>query len=989
MDKRRIKFVRKVMICLTLLVVICFSVQLALVISFNSVAHIVTESDKDSEVYADIHPRGSSTSRWIKEDSGLYGEVYDVDIHNNSGNLVSSWTLTISIIDDCYVNQFWNGDVEIHQYVASDHENVQKLNLANYSMEDLKLDHIMEGVDLLIPLKKGDFIVYFPKAEYREKPVPERNQTSVGGVFYHKSDLDLTNYGMKYYFYRSFFEGVGFYILIVLVISWIFVFAMNFVAKYVYRKTERENQLRNSGIASLSDLYELVYIVDLVENTITPVGMDEKYDRTRPRNLTAQEQFQNLFSFDPKEEYRELARKFVNLEDISERLEGRSSIAFEYESLRFGWSRLQFIAMDRIEGEPLRKVLFTTQQINEEKKELNQVLKQVENVKMESNAKSAFLANMSHEIRTPINTILGLDTMILRESEQSVVRGYARDIKTAGNMLLALINSILDFSKLEAGKMSLIEAEYSLKQMIYEIESVVKTRIQSKNLAFKIDVGENLPNKLYGDDVRLKQIVINLLTNALKYTETGWIRLGVYGKESAEGKIHLLISVRDTGAGITPENQKKLFDRFSRFDEKKNRAVEGTGIGMNLVKGLLTLMDSELKVASVYGKGSEFYFEIEQKIIDSTPIGQVDWDNNDRDEEDNYRASFIAPNAHILVVDDNEMNLMVFENLLKENQLHIDKAHSGAMSLDLAQKNKYDVIFMDHMMPEMDGIETFKHLREDKDGLNAQTPVIILTANALQGAKEDYLKIGFNDFLSKPIDEDKLEEIMLKYLPKELVKNGNTVGNKKSKTKDMKALVGINCADVTYALEHTGSVDGVLRVMKQFVQVAQTDVEELRGYAAALRNDENDKDALNSYRIKVHAMKTSAALCGALQVYGSAAQLEYAAKNGAVKQVVDTTEYFVEFWNQVYEGFKHYFDGIEPKEKKEGNISREALNSLLDQLVTSMNAYDIKSSDAIIEELEKYRDDVELQNKMDGLKNAVANLDAEKCEEICKKLKGD
>ncbi len=983
--------IRKAIVCLTLFIVVSTAVQLWLVNAFNSKTHVTKGNNVSKGVYADIHPRGDSTSSWIKEEAKIYGEVFDADIHNDSENLVKSWTLTINIVGDCYINQFWNGDLEIHQHVRSGEEKTQKLNLAAYDIEDLKLDYITEGVDLLIPLSDGDYLIYYPRTEYREMPVPPNNDTAVGGVIYYKDSVDLSNYELDYKYYRAFSQGTGFYLTLVLILIWLFITAMYLVIEHIYRKTERENRLRTSGIASLSNLYELVYIIDLVDETITPVGLNENYDKTRPKNLTAQEQMQNLFSFDPKEEYIALAKEFVDLTTIAERLSERNSLAFEYESKRFGWSRIQFIAMIKKEDEPIRKVLFTTQQINEEKKELNHVLEQVENAKMESSAKSAFLANMSHEIRTPINTILGLDTMILRESEQGVVRGYARDIKTAGNMLLALINSILDFSKLEAGKMELIEAEYSLKKMVYEIESVVKTRIQSKNLAFRIDVCESLPIKLYGDDVRLKQIIINLLTNALKYTETGWIRLGIYGKRNNDGTVHMLFSVKDTGAGITRENQKKLFDRFSRFDENKNRNVEGTGIGMNLVKGLLNLMDSELRVASVYGKGSEFYFEVDQKIVDYEAIGKVNWEQSEETEDEYYQATFVAPDAKLLVVDDNEMNLLVFENLLKENEMHIDKAHSGAMALELAEKNKYDIIFMDHMMPEMDGVETLQHLKENKDGINIDTPVIILTANAVQGAKEYYLACGFDGFLSKPIDEDQLEEKILENLPEELVKKGEKKDNNKNKEKsaDTKALMELTCVDGTYALEHNGSIEGVMRVMKQFVQVAPSDVEELRGYAALLREDENNSDALNRYRIKVHAMKTSAALCGAVQVYGTAAQLEFAAKNGNVKQVVDTTEYFIEFWNVVYEGLKSYFENRESVEKKEGNISREALVSLLDQLVTSMNAYDIKSSDTIVEELDKYKDDVSLQKEMDTLKNAVANLDAERCEEICRKIKGD
>ncbi len=989
MNERQAKRGLIILILLAVATIACGVTHWLIVSALNQRIHTAECATDQDPIYADIHFRGESTSSWEKAESGLIGKIYDVSLYNNDQDVISDWTLTIHIEGYCYINQFWNGEMEIHQNAGTGSERVQTINLGQYDLDEIELEYEMEDSDLLIPLYEGDYIIYHPSVKFKENTLSPGDNKVVGGIFYFWEETDFTNYELVYHTYRTYMGGVGFYLTAILGLLTIFFASMLIVARSVYRKSQYENKLRLSGISCLSELYSLVYVVDLLEQTITPVGMDEEYDKERPRHLSAQAQFDNLFSFEPKEEYRELALDFVNLDTLPERLKTRNSITVEYESERFGWSRLQFIVMERKEKEPLRKVLFTTQQINEEKLEIERILGQVEQAKLESSSKSAFLANMSHEIRTPINTILGLDTMILRESSNETVRHYARDIKIAGNMLLALINSILDFSKMEAGKMELLEGEYSIKKLIYEVETVVRSRIEKKNLALHIEVGENIPSKLLGDDVRMKQIIINLLTNALKYTENGGIRLGVYGKELGDGREHILISVKDSGFGITPENQKKLFDRFARFDEERNRTVEGTGIGMNLVQGLLQMMNSQLKVASVYGSGSDFYFEVEQKIIDPTPIGKVDWDHFDDLEEDEYQASFEAPKAHVLVVDDNAMNLTVFENLLKETKIQIDQAGSGKKALEMAKDVKYDMIFLDHMMPEMDGIETLHRLKADSAGVNYETPVIILTANALQGAKEEYISEGFTDFLSKPIDEDRLEEIVLEYLPKDLVEKSSRKKAKKEDDGNKGALPEIEGVDISYALEHNGSAEGVLRVMNQFAQVGISDAEELRGYLQILRADEKNADALNSYRIKVHSMKTSAALCGALQVYGAAAQLEIAARKTHIQQITETTEYFLESWEIFVDQLKQFFKSTEEVEKKEGNIRPEALISLLDQLVTSMNAYDVKSADAIVKELGTYTDDEKLQAALETLKGAVANLDAPKCEELCKQIKGE
>ncbi len=382
-------------------------------------------------------------------------------------------------------------------------------------------------------------------------------------------------------------------------------------------------------------------------------------------------------------------------------------------------------------------------------------------------AKSSFLANMSHEIRTPINAVLGMDEMILRESEEKSIRSYARDIKIAGKTLLSLVNDILDFSKIEEGKMEILPTQYELSSVINDLINMIRSKAEKKGLKVELDVDPEVPHILYGDEIRIKQVITNLLTNAVKYTHQGKVTLQFGFNKLSEKQILLSVKVSDTGIGIKEEDMEKLFSPFSRIDEKKNRSVEGTGLGMSIVRQLLDLMDSKLEVKSVYGEGSEFSFEIKQDVIRWDPMGDMTARfTTEEVETDAYQELFHAPDAHILVVDDTEVNLTVFQNLLKKTEADIDVAISGRTALAMAAAKQYDVIFIDHMMPDMDGIETLNRLKENSE---YQAVYIALTANAVSGAREMYLEAGFADYMSKPIDGSKLEKMVRKYIPKDKI----------------------------------------------------------------------------------------------------------------------------------------------------------------------------------------------------------------------------
>ncbi len=384
-------------------------------------------------------------------------------------------------------------------------------------------------------------------------------------------------------------------------------------------------------------------------------------------------------------------------------------------------------------------------------------------------AKSSFLANMSHEIRTPLNGILGMDEMIIRETRQSNIKKYAFDIKSAGNTLLSLINDILDLSKIEAGSFEILQGSYGITSVLNDVINMTRHKALSKDLEYDFVVSPEIPVQLYGDELRVRQVMLNIINNAIKYTAKGQVRIHVSSenmKTNNENMINLIVSVSDTGMGIKQEDMAKLFSSFQRFDEKKNRNIEGTGLGLHITRRLVDLMNGKIEVESEYGVGSTFTITIPQQVLDTQPIGDfsdaVSRYVNDMELEE---ATLYAPDAHVLVVDDNEMNLEVMEGLLRDSGMKVELADSGKKCIEKVKNGKFDIILLDQMMPEMNGEETLKAIKEMN--ILGNTPVIALTADAIMGAKESYIAKGFTDYVSKPVKYEKLEETLKKYLPAE------------------------------------------------------------------------------------------------------------------------------------------------------------------------------------------------------------------------------
>lgn len=608
-------------------------------------------------------------------------------------------------------------------------------------------------------------------------------------------------------------------------------------------------------------------------------------------------------------------------------------------------------------------------------------------------AKSNFLANMSHEIRTPINAVLGMNEMILRESKEPEIRAYSENIKSAGTTLLNIINDILDFSKIEAGKMEITKVNYDLFDLLNDLVNMIHPRLDAKNLELKLAFNPDIPKNLSGDPVRIKEIISNILTNAAKYTEKGSVTFSVdYSKpEDAPDSILLLVSVKDTGIGIKPDDMKKLFSEFERIEEKRNRNIEGTGLGMSITQNLLIMMGSVLEVESTYGEGSNFHFALKQEFFGDEVLGDFEaLSHTNAKHSSEYKEVFTAPNASILVVDDNPMNLIVFKNLIKKTLIATDTANSGDESLSMMQDKKYDIIFMDHMMPNKDGIATLQELKQQADNPNLNTPVVCLTANAISGARNEYISAGFDNYLTKPIDPNLLEEMIIKYLPSELVifsKDDQYTANDTAQdtAKDtaqpaepatsgkLEPLKDQNLIDVKAGLENSGDEAGFLSMLGIFLSYADENVEELNRFYS--------EEDFENYTIKIHALKSSSRIIGALGLANDAQVLENAGKAKDFDIIRNGHDAYVKKFLEVTKLLEQVLEKSKSQET-EVEASSWLLNEAYYQIKKYAETGDYDAIDNIYREMADYTIPLEAISFWDQVKEACQARDSAKIKSL-------
>ena len=566
-------------------------------------------------------------------------------------------------------------------------------------------------------------------------------------------------------------------------------------------------------------------------------------------------------------------------------------------------------------------------------------------------AKSTFLANMSHEVRTPINAILGMDEMIIRESNDEQIVEYATNIKQAGKSLLAQVNGILDYSKLEEGKMEIFDVEYDLATMVNTLITSSSTRAKSKGLNFKVNVDENLPMTLLGDDVRLGQIIANLLTNAVKYTEAGEVGLSMVEKGRDDSAVEIEVTVKDTGRGIPEDEIENLYVTFKRIDEEHNRNIEGTGLGIPIVIELLHLMGSELEVKSTYGVGSAFSFVIKQGIVNDEPIGDYKKRIKRSYRRRNKYTFPSMPKAEILVVDDYEMNLMVAKNLMKVYDFVPDVVQSGREAITRAEEKEYDVIFMDHMMPDLDGLQTLDILKE-QGYLGSRTKVIALTANAIAGAKEYYISKGFDDYLTKPIDAEALEDMLLKYMPK-------------------KKILKKAISDVKHDRTLTSNDDERQALIKIFVSTIDESAKKLDEF--------KENSDIKNYTIKVHGLKSTARLIGEMSISKKAEALEKAGNAG-------DWDYIEKHHKELIDEYLSIRNTYEGQKSAKKPLDESDLKDALYSIIEMANVCDFTSTEMVLNTLADYEIPNELDEKLKEIRALLDKLDYEAVASLATKM---
>lgn len=592
-------------------------------------------------------------------------------------------------------------------------------------------------------------------------------------------------------------------------------------------------------------------------------------------------------------------------------------------------------------------------------------------------AKTNFVSNMSHEIRTPMNSIVGITEILLRSRHSPKEQEYLLNIQSSGRVLLTIINDVLDCSKMEAGKMQLFDEPYDTCSLFHDLRISMENRIGHSGLELIYDIDQDIPCKLKGDMGRIRQVIINLVNNAIKYTEKGSVRFSVHVRQKNTDKVMLYYEVADTGIGIRKEDQKILFDAFQRVEMDRNRYVEGTGLGLTISQNLVNMMGGVIEVESEYGKGSRFFFTIEQTIIDPTPVSAVNYNGQkDNVTEKEAECLFIAPEAHILLVDDNELNLVVAKELLKPLRMQIDTAENGLQAVKMVRGSQYDLVLMDHMMPVMDGIEAAKAIRALPEDKYQKLPIIALTANAMVDARKEFLNAGMNGFVAKPIDFARICNQLKLWLPKDLVRDVPKEEAKKLLADDLSdreiqpedPQMGFSFEE---GVKHCGSKAALMKTIRIFYRTIDSKADKIE---QCLK-----EGLISDYVVEVHALKSSALLIGAVPLSEAAKELEDYGKQGKTEVLEEKTPDVLTLYRDLKNILRPYAEKEEDAKKE---FSDGEWITALQQIHQCIEQFDLDGVDRIMEKLEEYQIPECIRESMDQLRVYVADVSMEEIMEL-------
>lgn len=598
-------------------------------------------------------------------------------------------------------------------------------------------------------------------------------------------------------------------------------------------------------------------------------------------------------------------------------------------------------------------------------------------------AKTNFVSNMSHEIRTPMNSIVGITEILLRSRHSPKEQEYLLNIQSSGRVLLTIINDVLDCSKMEAGKMQLFDEPYDTCSLFHDLRISMENRIGHSGLELIYDIDQDIPCKLKGDMGRIRQVIINLVNNAIKYTEKGSVRFSVHVRQKNTDKVMLYYEVADTGIGIRKEDHKILFDAFQRVEMDRNRYVEGTGLGLTISQNLVNMMGGVIEVESEYGKGSRFFFTIEQTIIDPTPVSAVNYNGQkDNVTEKEAECLFIAPEAHILLVDDNELNLVVAKELLKPLRMQIDTAENGLQAVKMVRGSQYDLVLMDHMMPVMDGIEAAKAIRALPEDKYQKLPIIALTANAMVDARKEFLNAGMNGFVAKPIDFARICNQLKLWLPKDLVRDVPKEEAKKLLADDLSdreiqpedPQMGFSFEE---GVKHCGSKAALMKTIRIFYRTIDSKANKIE---QCLK-----EGLISDYVIEIHALKSSALLIGAVPLSEAAKELEDYGKQGKTEVLEEKTPDVLTLYRDLKNILRPYAEKEEDAKKE---FSDGEWITALQQIHQCIEQFDLDGVDQIMEQLEEYQVPECIRESMDQLRVYVADVSLEEIMELTDTMTG-